>query len=152
MDHQTGKAIQGITRRLSYVGKPNYYRALEAQRFMQRQPGEHLTKHFEVEFDRGGFTYSRQNSDDLFYDKPHVAYHPHSGKLGPIDAFSRRVHLKRVGGLWLYSYKDRLSQDEIDLFYLWFEKAFKKRLKRPKSRAVMKDVGDAEMLALSEDL
>lgn len=124
----------GGRRTLRYIGKPNRYRALEAQRFLQRQPGEVLENALEVEFDSGGIIFSRWNGD-TWSAYVHTAYHPHSGGLGPIDGFSRHVYPKRVGGMTLYSYKDRLSVDELDAFYAWYEKAFKRKLQRPRGKA-----------------
>lgn len=139
---------QRPVRRLRYVGKPNRYRALEAQRFLQRRPNEQVTQAMEVEFDKGGLLFYRLNGE-VYFAAPHMAYHPHSGSLGPIDGFSRRVYNKRVGGHRLYSYKDRLSQDEVDAFYQWWEKSFKKRLKRPKGRALAMKETDADALLSS---
>lgn len=146
---QTGRAVVDImrdadivaltsqcpTRRLRYVGKPNRYRALQAQRFLHRARNEQLVQSMEVEFDKGGLIFYRLNGE-TYTANVHTAYHPHSGSLGPIDGFSRRVYSKRVGGHTLYSYKDKLSQDEVDAFYQWFEKSFKKRLRRPKGKAL----------------
>lgn len=128
-------ANQRRTRRLRYIGKPNRYRALQAQRFLQRRPGEQLVSRLEVEFDAGGILYSNTLEQGMLYGNAHVAYHPHSKGLGPIDCFAQAVHRKRVGGLTLYSYKKVMAQDEIDSFYVWFEKTFKRKLKRPKGKA-----------------
>jgi hypothetical protein len=61
-----------------------------------------------------------------------MAYHPKRNTLDPIDVFSHMVHLKRVGGQQIYSYKEKLPQEDVDMFYAWFEKAFRKKLRRPK--------------------
>jgi hypothetical protein len=69
---QTGRVVESIlgdadvlalraqqkVRRLSYVGKPNRYRAQEAQRFLQRRAHEHIVHALEVEFDRNGLIFS----------------------------------------------------------------------------------------------
>lgn len=143
-------AIQEVIRKhrrkrfLSYIGKPNRYRAIEAQHFLRRSPGERVLYALEVEFDRGGIIYSRINGE-IYHDKVYTAYHPHSGTLGPVDGFSRKAHIKRIGGLPLYSFKERLSQEELEMYYLWFEKSFKKKLRRPKGRALgMKELGPLE--------
>lgn len=128
-------ANQRRVRRFSYIGKPNRYRALQAQRFLQRRAGEQLVSRLEVEFDAGGILYSNTTEQGAQYGNAHVAYHPHSKGLGPIDCFAQPVHRKRVGGLTLYSYKKVMAQDEIDSFYVWYERTFKRKLKRPKGKA-----------------
>jgi hypothetical protein len=140
------------SRRLSYIGKPNRYRALEAQRFLQRGPGERLHRSLEVEFDRGGVVFSRVNGE-LYFEKVHMAYHPHSGSLGPIDGFARKTFAKRVGGHTVYSYKDKLAQEEIDAFYEWYEKSFKRKLKRPRGKALaMKEHPDNALDPMGNEL
>jgi hypothetical protein len=132
---------QRSVRRLRYVGKPNRYRAMEAQRFLRRGEHEQLTFLMEAEFDREGIIYSRLGGE-VYKAHAHTAYHPHSGTLGPIEGFGQKFYTKRIGGQTIYSYKNKLSQDEVELYYQWWEKAFKKRLRRPKGRAsAMKEPG-----------
>lgn len=119
------------TRSLTYIGKPNRYRALEAQRFLQLQPGEVVVEALECEFDKGGVLWASSGWRNHAY----TVYHPHSGVLGPISSFARQVYPKRVGGLTLYSFKDKLSQEELDMFYAWYESVFKHKLKRPRGKA-----------------
>jgi hypothetical protein len=125
---------QRSVRRLRYVGKPNRYRAMEAQRFLRRGEHEQLIFLMEAEFDREGIIYSRLGGE-VYKAHAHTAYHPHSGTLGPIEGFGQKFYTKRIGGQTIYSYKNKLSQDEVELYYQWWEKAFKKKLRRPKGKA-----------------
>lgn len=134
----TGHLLFREHRRLSYIGKPNRYRALEAHKFLtQIPPGHYVMRMWQVEFDHGGLLAFRQmrigqhenaKALDAFY-----AYHPHSPNPEVIGAFVRPLHLKYIGGMRLYSQKRKLASDAVEAYYEWYREHFKRRLRHPKS-------------------
>jgi len=132
--------IQNV-RSLSYIGKPNRYRALEAfaciSRAVQVNNNLQLVGCWQAEFDKAGLVAYRSGigkntavASGAFY-----AYHPHSPRPEIIEAFIQPLHLKYLGGMRLYSLKQKLTADAVDDYYEWFYKQFKKRLRRPRAQA-----------------
>jgi hypothetical protein len=128
-------------RRLSYVGKPSRYRALEAHKFMERaqKDGLRIVETYEMEFDRDGllaYVYKCQGHNPTADScGAFSAYHPHSASPEVIGAFIKPLYLKYVGGQRLYSLKKRLQAEALDAYYVWYYQQFHKRLKRPKAQA-----------------
>ena len=127
---------------LSYIGKPARYRAIEAFNFLKRaNPGQEASNPTTVlgqcwvaEFDREGLIAYRDRMD-LEVTPAFLAYHPHSAKGDIINAFVKPIFVKFIGGMRLYSHKKKLTQEDVDAYYEWFHKTFKRKLRRPKAQA-----------------
>jgi hypothetical protein len=127
---------------LRYVGKPNRYRALEARKLLQeaRKPKTLLMEMWQAEFDRDGlvayvlYRHGKQRVQQA--SGAFSAYHPHSSQPEIVEAFSKPLHLKYIGGQRLYSQKAKLSADAVEAYYEWFGKQFKKKLRRPRAIGV----------------
>jgi hypothetical protein len=127
-----------VTTTLTYIGKPNRYRALEAFKFLKQAGGEHnvntiLGYCWQAEFDKNGLIAYRAGGD-AFASPAFFAYHPHNARVDIVEAFMKPVFVKYVGGMRLYSYKKRLTQEAVDAYYEWFHKTFKRKLRRPKAQ------------------
>jgi len=126
----------------SYIGRPNRYRALEVRKFLRAIPlspdkSTFLLRSWQAEFDKTGLTAYKimdlstghaQMASPSFW-----AYHPHSSEVEVVEAFSKPLFVKFIGGHRLYSQKKRLSQEAVDAFYEWYHTQFKRRLRRPKA-------------------
>jgi hypothetical protein len=132
-----------------YIGKPNRLRALEARNFMQkaRQPGVLIFDMFQATFDRGGLlgyvTQKHNRAKQAVGCGAFTAYHPHipPPQVEIIEAFVRPLHIKRVGGMRLYSQKKTLKVEELDAYYEWYLKQFAKKLRRPKPAPMVVEDG-----------
>jgi hypothetical protein len=124
---------------LSYVGKPNRYRALEARNFLQQihRKNVALLAMWQAEFDKAGLVaYQTHNWGHDKYQQASgafAAYHPHSSSVEIVEAFIKPLYLKYVGGMRLYSQKKKLPMEALDAYYDWYHKTFKRRLRRPKA-------------------
>lgn len=130
-------AVRNV-RVLSYIGKPNRYRALEARNFLTKitAPGWAIVEMWQAEFDREGLvayitqTVGRRaitGSAGAF-----KAYHPLSAQVEVVEAFTRPFYLKYIGGMRFYSLKKKLPMQAVLNYYDWYEQQFKKRLRKPK--------------------
>lgn len=129
----------------TYFGKPCKYRALELLQKMteiNRKPRIQILRYWTAEFDKSGVIAWRQWG----YDKEvsqwngasYFAYHPQVTSFTDCGApWLKPVFVKRIGGLSVYSHQKKLSMDQIDKFYGWYEATFKKKLRRPKSQPLM---------------
>jgi hypothetical protein len=141
-------AIYGPAVRLRYCGKPNLYRAKELLSLLQQSQSK-ILDFWALEFDAGGLLgYELGGARDignmppLAYDKAYSAYHPQASTVFSIlGAWSRRVYLKRIGRFPTYSLHQKLSQEKVEAFYQWFEKSFEKRLRRPKQKPMLVEIG-----------
>lgn len=123
---------------LSYIGKPNRYRALEAWNcltsVMRSANSLALVDWWQAEFDKNGLVaYKRpglMQASGAFF-----AFHPHSAQVEIVEAFTKPLHIKYVGGMRLYSQKKKLAQEAVDAYYDWYYQQFKRRLRRPRSVA-----------------
>jgi hypothetical protein len=138
-----GHLIFRNVRTLNYIGKPNRYRALEARNFLaQVQKGNVMVlSMWQAEFDAGGLVaYIVWNMGHDKYQQStgaFSAYHPHSSQVEVAEAFIKPLHLKYIGGMRLYSQKAKLSAEAVEAYYEWYQKQFKRRLRRPKSVPTM---------------
>ncbi len=125
---------------LEYIGKPNRLRALQARSFLQRasKAGLVIFDMFQASFDKGGLlAYITQSVHKARFNMgcgAFTAYHPHipPPQVEIIEAFVKPLHLKYIGGQRLYSQKKSLRVEELDAYYEWYLKQFRKRLRRPK--------------------
>lgn len=135
---QTGAAVvrYGGRRTLSYIGKPNRYRALQAFRLMAlcSQGRLFMLSSWKAAFDRGGLLAYENSKGQKASCPAYFAYHPHSSQVEFANAFTKPVSLKYIGGMRLYSLKKKLSQEAVDAYYEWYFKMFKRKLRRPKSQ------------------
>lgn len=126
-------------RHLSYIGKPSQYRALEARKFLEQtqSSASHIVEMWQAEFDKAGLVAYRlwKGKNLTGVSGAFWAYHPHSPQVDIVEAFSRPLHIKYIGGMRLYSQKKRLSQEAVDAYYEWYHQQFKRRLRRPKATA-----------------
>ena len=122
-------------RTLSYVGKPCLYRALQARKFLKQLQGPNtiLLRMWQAEFDRAGLVaYKLVPSKTPVSCAAFYAYHPHSTQVDVVEAFSKPVFVKYIGGMRVYSQKKKLAQEAVDAYYEWYQQNFKRRLRRPK--------------------
>lgn len=125
-------------RTLTYIGKPSRYRAMQAWNYlnspMHSGNSLSLVDYWQAEFDKNGLVaYKRPGA--LSASGAFFAYHPHSAQVEIVDAFTKPLHIKYVGGMRLYSQKKKLAQEAIDAYYDWYHQQFKRKLRRPKSVA-----------------
>jgi hypothetical protein len=123
--------------KLSYVGKPCRYRAIEAMKFIQKVSTQgRLLSSFQCEFDRADLVAYLSSHAGFGSCDAYFAYHPQGGDANPILAFSKPVYLKVIGKFPTYSHQKRLSQEQIDQFYAWFSETFDQaKLKRPRKKS-----------------
>lgn len=123
---------------LSYIGKPNRYRALEARNFLTQitAPGWAIVEMWQAEFDRAGLVaYILQQVGKRAISGAtgaFKAYHPLSAQVEVVEAFTRPFYLKYIGGMHFYSLKKKLPMQAVLNYYDWYEQQFKKRLRKPK--------------------
>ena len=122
---------------LSYIGKPNRFRALQALKFMRQSSPKKFS--WQAEFDRGGLIAYNEVRTQAF-----LAYHPNAGQGSLIEIHTSELFPKRIGGLTVYSRQKRLSTEQIEHFYAWYEGTFKKKLKRPRTKAMAQSGGPLE--------
>ena len=131
-------------KRYTYIGKPNRYRCLELSRAIRRA---RTRTGFILEFDKHGpVSFSEFNGAQGVADSTpsYYAYHPQDSP-DILLAFSKQIHMKRIGGLPIYSHIRKLSQDRVDQYYAWFEKSFRKRLRRPKQAGMILESAPLEV-------
>jgi hypothetical protein len=133
-----GTWVTRDVRSLSYIGKPSRYRAQEARNFQRlcQEQGLHNITMWQAEFDRAGlvaYGFSQNGSAPVFQASgAFAAYHPHSPQAEVVGAFVKALHLKYVGGMRLYSQKAKIKMEDLDAYYEWYHKQFRRRLRRPK--------------------
>jgi hypothetical protein len=142
-------AIWGQPVRYRYCGKPSLYRVREVLSALA-QNGAQILDFWAMEFDAGGVLGYEIQGHGLnqvafaptAYDRAYSAYHPQGATVFSIlGAWSRPVYLKRIGRFPTYSLHQRLSAEKVDAFYNWFEKSFEKRLRRPKQKPMLVEIG-----------
>ena len=119
---------------LSYCGKPNIYRANECQNAITSKSGPwELIAWWQAEFDCTGLIARSLLNAGSTFSPQYFAYHPQCGNFETIVTnLLRPVFIKRIGQLPTYSSQKKLSQEQIDRYYAWFEATFVKKLKRPR--------------------
>lgn len=125
--------------RLKYVGKPCRYRALEALSLFRRaQKDARAIGMWQCEFDADGLiAYEIYNSCQPIFCDAYFAYHPQGGTVNPMAAFGQKVYVKPIGKFPTYSQQKKLSQEQVDQFYTWWQAHFEKRkLRRPRQKSV----------------
>lgn len=133
---------------LSYIGKPNRYRALEARAFLQRakRPRTFILNMFQALFDRAGLVaYNLQKMNKariVVASGAFTAYYPHSSQAEILETLVKPLYLKRIGGMRLFSQKKTLKVEELEAYYEWYQKQFKRRLRRPKPVALAVIAGE----------
>jgi hypothetical protein len=137
-------------RTLEYIGKPNRLRALEARNFIRqaKKPGTLIFEMFQATFDRAGllaYVLQKYNKQKFMHGcGAFTAYHPHipPPQVEIVEAFVKPLHVKYVGGHRLYSQKKHLKVEELDAYYEWYLKQFRRRLRRPKPVAMSVIAGE----------
>lgn len=117
-----------------YIGKPNRLRAIEALKIASLP---NVTRMWQVEYDRGGpLAWVRFDGGKRLTHagNAYVAYHPHSSGIDILQSFAKFVHIKRIAKMSVYSHARRLTQEQLDAYYTWYEATFAKKLKRPRQK------------------